>query len=171
MTLAEIRAIIAVTPKGANIWAIWERPVKLRVAYKGMPLTKRTKMLVRIAVDYDRKDDVIEGRANGDLPAENAGLKGVTWIDFPTILQAVKTGKYQLRLEVGTFNNAKTVVQYFLDGQEVKKEDYEHTMLANETAKREDFAGTFNIDIDNIRQIHRHVVETEGEAEGEAQAV
>jgi hypothetical protein len=171
MNLAGIRSIIAETPKGANIWAIWERPVKLRVAYKGLPLTKRTKMLVRIAVDYDNKASVIEGRAIGDLPAENAGLNGMVWVDFPTILQAVKTGKYQLRLEVGTFKNAETVVKYFLDGQEVEKADYEHTMLASETTERKDFAGTFNIDINNIREIHYHVVETEEEAEAQGETV
>jgi len=128
-------------------------------------LTKRTKMLCRIGVAYDNKAAVIEGRDNGDLPAENAGLNGFEWEQYPTILKAIKTGLLYIRLEKGTFKNVQTVVQYFLDGQEVKKADYEHTMLASETTEREDFAGTFNCKIETIRYIQDFKAETVEEAE------
>ena len=65
--------------KGACLWVEWTRPVALRAAYKGMPLTKSTRMLCRLAVDYDKKEETIRGRENGSLPAVNAGLKGFIW--------------------------------------------------------------------------------------------
>jgi hypothetical protein len=168
MTEQEIKAAIEATPKGANIMVEWERPVKVRAAYKGLPLTKRTKMLCRIGVAYDNKASVIEGRDNGDLPAENAGLKGFEWEQYPTLLRAEKTGLLYIRLEAGTFKNVQTIVQYFLDGQEVKKADYEHTMLSNETQTREDFAGTFNCKVETIRYIQDFKAEAVEEAEAEA---
>jgi hypothetical protein len=166
MTLEQLRAVISAVPKGANIVVEWERPVKLRKAYATMPMTKHSKMLCRIGVDYDHKQPTKDGRADGSLPAENAGLNGMTWVDFPTILQSNKTGKYYLRLEAGTFGNVKTETEFRLDGQPVEKADWAHTMLASESTPSKRF-GTFNIGAETILRIHNHEVENENEGEAE----
>ena len=158
--------------KGACLWVEWTRPVALRAAYKGMPLTKSTRMLCRLAVDYDNKEETIRGRENGSLPAVNAGLKGFIWNVAPTILESVKTGKLYLRLEAAVFKNAKTTVEFKIDGQVVEKADYAHAMLGKETKKGERSA-TFNVACDAITRIHNETCEpiAEDEAEGEAEAV
>jgi hypothetical protein len=162
MTNDQIKAAIGACPKGANVIVEWERPVSLRAAYDGMPLTKRTKMLCRLGVAYDHKETTKEGRANGDLPAENAGLKGFEWQEYPILLRAVKTGLLYIRLEMGTFKNVKTVTKFLLDGQEVAKDDYIHAMLSSETAPRK-FSGTFNCKVESITRIHEYREETEAE--------
>jgi hypothetical protein len=158
--------------KGACVWVEWTRPVYLRAAYKGLPLTKSTRMLCRLAVDYDKKQDTIRGREDGSLPAVNAGLKGFIWNEAPTILESVKTGKLYLRLEAAVFKNARTTVEFKLDGQVVEKADYAHAMLGKETTKRERSA-TFNVSCEQITRVHAETCEliAEDEAEGEAEAV
>jgi len=169
MTNDQIKTAIAACPKGANIIVEWERPVKLRAAYKGMPLTKHSKMLCRVGVAYDNKAATQVGRASGDLPAENAGLRGFEWESYPTLLRAVKTGLLYIRLEAGTFKNVKTETKFLLDGQEVAKADYAHAMLASET-KSSEFKGTFNCKVESILRIHEYNDETEtNEAEGETE--
>ena len=154
MTEQEIKQAIEETTKGANIYLEWERPVKLRKAYKGLPFTKWTKMLCRIGVNYDNKKTTQEGRENGDLPAENAGLRGFEWEQFPTILRSIKTEKLYLRLEGGTFKTS-TKREYRLDGQVVEFEQYKEMMLASEY-KPKPPSPTFNVGFDAIQSIHTY---------------
>jgi hypothetical protein len=91
------------------------------------------------------------------------------WVQYPTILKSTKTGKFYLRLEVGTFKNVKTKTQFLLDGQEVAKSDYEHCMLGSETKKSERF-GTFNVGAENILKVHEFVCEVKVEDEDEDEA-
>jgi len=167
MTIEDIKAAIKATPKGANIIVEWTRPVKLRKAYKGMPLTVSKSMLCRLGVQYDNTAATKQGRDDGSLPATNAGLKGVEWIQFPILLKAVKSQKIQLRLQAGTFNSFKTENVYKLDNQTVEKADWEHTMLASETKKRA-APTAFNIGIEAITRIHTHSIPEEIEVEAAA---
>ena len=156
MTEQEIIQAIQETTFGANIWVQWERPVKLKKEYKGMPLTKKTKMLCRIGVQYDNIKQVKLGRMTGELPPKNAGLKGFVWTQYPILLKSRKTGEIYIRLESGTFS-AKTNVQFLLDGQEVKKEDWEHTMLSSEKKTKKEGHKTFNCKISTIQRLHETV--------------
>lgn len=170
MTNEELKQALDGTQNGANYIASWERPCKLRKAFGTMPLTKRTVMLVRVGVQYDAIKVVQEGREDGTLPAENAGLKGWEWINYPLTIKNLRNGKPYLRMESGTFN-VKAEVKYFLDGQEIAFEDYKHTMLASEYPKPKKDHLTFNVPVDAILSIHKYVAAKneveEGEAEGE----
>ena len=163
MTKTEILQAIAAAPKGANIMVDWERPLKMRKAYKNMPMTKFTSMLCRIAVDYDNTKPTIEGRANGSLPAVNAGLNGMQWETFPTLLKSIKSGKLHIRLQTGTFKNVETKKEYRLNGQKIEKEDYAHAMCKE--PKSNGKFGPFNVPIENIIRIHKYVGEAVEEAE------
>jgi hypothetical protein len=166
MTEAELRAAIGACPKGANVYVEWERPVKLRTAYKGMPMTKFTRMLCRLGCDYDKIKETQDKRESGELPAQNAGLRGMEWDTFPTILKSIKTGALYLRLESGTFN-VKAEREYRLDGQVVEFEAHKHQMLASEYPKPKDGHLTFNVNASQIKTIHNYEVATETETETE----
>jgi len=154
MKIEQFNEALKVIPNGANIMVEWERPVKVKKAYTGLPLTKRTLMLCRIAVKYDNILEVKHGRVDGSLPAENAGLKGYEWVNYPTTLRHLKSGTLAVRLESGTFDNVKTVTQYFLNGQEVPKENYEHTMIASEKRPPKEGHLTFNVRVEYLRKLH-----------------
>lgn len=66
------------------------REVKTR---KGTPIRifKIVETRYRAGVDYDRREVVKDARANGDLPAVNAGLSGREWVEFPWFLTDTKT--------------------------------------------------------------------------------
>ena len=97
MTEDFAKALITSVPKGANVHAQWERPMKVRAAYKGIPLTKKTTMVVRL-VEYDSKEAVKQARMNGTLPAENAGVLGMEWVQYPYLLRGIKSGKLLIRI-------------------------------------------------------------------------
>jgi len=160
-----IKNAIATCPKGANVYVAWERPVKLRVAYKGLPLFKRTKMLLRLGVPYDSMEEVEQGRADGTLPAENQGLKGKEWVNFPTLKRSLKTGKLLLSVKIAkVFGKAVTKAETIFVMREagietvVEKADYVHAMLASETSKR-DMPKTFDLTADTVLSIHNSVTE------------
>lgn len=156
MTDEQIKQVIKETPKGANIWVEWERSVKFKKAYDGLPMTKRTRMLCRIGINYDNKAEVKDGRANGELPAQNAGLRGFEWDTFPTLLKATKTGLLYIRLESGTFCAPTTTEFRLATGEVVVKADYEHAMLASEKRPAKEGDLTFNCKAETILRIHRH---------------
>ena len=174
MTEAEIIEALNACPKGANVKLAFERPAKLRAAYKGMPLFKRSLMTIRVGVPHDKRKDVVEARANGDLPAENAGLLGVNWIMAPFLLRADKTGKVQLRVEPSINAKEHPKSEYFIReaGIEtpINKDEYKHIMLGSEytISKRE---GCFNLGIEGISRLHDYyAAEVEAETEAEAEA-
>jgi hypothetical protein len=172
MTEQELNETLANAPKGANLWVTWERPVKLKKAYQNMPFTKKTTMLCRIGVAYDNKKQTQEGRENGELPAQNAGLNGFEWVEFPMTLRNLRNEKLYLRLESGTFK-AKTTKEYFIDGQLVDFENWQHAVLASEKPKPREGQLTFNVCAENILaiQVASAKKQAEAENEGEAEAI
>lgn len=168
MTQEEIQQAIASTQAGANVWLEWERPCKLRKAYGTMPLTKKTRMLCRIGVRYDNIGEVQQGRQDGSLPAENAGLKGFEWDQYPFLLKHNRNGKLYLRCESATFKS-KTTKAYYLDGQEVEFEDYKHCMLASEMPKEKTGHLTFNVCIEFLLAVHKSNEPAEAVEEAQAE--
>jgi len=166
MTDEQIREAIAVAPKGANIKGVWERPMHLRKQYRGIPLTKRTDAVVRL-ISYDHKQVVIEKRENGELPAENAGLRGMEWVWHPYLLQSIKTGKEYIRLERGTNKDAKPKVVYLLDGQKQTEEQIAHMVLASELKSSK--SDTFNVSVESMIQLGHYNVIDENEEMGDVE--
>jgi len=167
MTDQEIKQAIATCPKGANVYVAWERPVKLRKAFKGLPLFKRTTMLLRLGVEYDHMDEVEQGRADGSLPAENAGQLGKEWVQYPTLKRSLKSGKLLLSVKLAkVFGKAVKAAEttYIVREAgietEVKKADYEHMMLASEFNSGE-MPPTFDLTVENVLRVHEAVTEDE----------
>jgi hypothetical protein len=117
---------------GQNVRAAWVRPMKVR---KGaQPLFKETHAIVRCGIAYDNRAIVIEGRENGDLPAENAGLSGKEWVEFPFLLRSVKSGELSIRLTPNSFGIIPKV-RYLTPDGEVTKEIAVAACLASEFPK------------------------------------
>ena len=168
MTEAMIREAIASCAKGANVKLVMERPAKLRAKYKGLPMFKRSTMTIRVGVENDNRKDVIEARANGDRPAENQGLKGFEWVEAPTLLRAIKTGKLYLRVEPSINAKERPKSEYLIRTGDIEtiidKEANRHQMLASEftVAPRD---ACFNIGIDNVLSLNGIGIEVEAEVE------
>jgi hypothetical protein len=154
MTYAEIETAIANITNGANIKIETERPCHLYKKYEGMPVTKKSSYTARIGVDYDRQEPVIEARESGELPAENQGLKGMEWKQFPFLLKSTKNERYFLRVTGSSFRHpAKSA--YYVDGREVKREDIAHMLTARENPREAKPGAVWNVGIETVTRLHR----------------
>lgn len=132
---------------GIMVSAVWERACKVR---KGadVQITKRVAAhSLQFAAAYNNRAQVQAMRSNGELPAENQGLKGFRWEVFPRILKAEKTGKLYARLNVTQATRFATI--YTLNGKRVAKEDVAPYLLASEISKGEKPL-VLNVGIDNF---------------------
>lgn len=136
--------------KGANCSATWIRPLK---TLKGITsnVHKLTVAVVRGWVDYDNLASVQEGRANGDLPAENAGLPWGEWVEFP--VHIAHKGMDYLRLYPASGLNFIPKTTYFVDGKEVSKEEARAICLASEFRVDGEVPTCFTIKADSLVSI------------------
>ena len=82
------------TLKGQNVRVKWVRPVKVK---KGQTVYfKETSGKFAAGIDYENMVKVQQGRDNGELPSENAGLPWGHWMDFPYLIG--HKGKTYVRL-------------------------------------------------------------------------
>ena len=106
---------------------------------------------VRIGAQYDAMQAVKEARADGTLPAENQGLNGLQWVQYPVILQSIKSGTEMLRIETAKNSTFKT--QYYIANgeelQEVTKEQIQDYLYASEKSNGE-MPTVLNIKLENI---------------------
>ena len=149
MKYEEIKKVIDNTGKGTIHTMVYSKELKTR---KGVTakVSKKTTVQVRMGVDYDHLASTIEGRANGTLPPENAGINSsLTWVDKGrNFLINSKTGEVMLRVASANGNPTKTV--YYKDGVPVDKAEIEPLCLKSETASRNKAVSVFNIKIDKI---------------------
>lgn len=101
---------------------------------------------IRIGAGYDNLKSTIEGRENGTLPAENAGLNGMQWIKYPVLLQG-KSSQY-IRLE--TSKNTIFETAYYKNGNLVDKKDIENLLFSSEKKSSGEIPTVLNIKVDNI---------------------
>lgn len=123
--------IVPSLKKGAFHLIVGRRPMKLKKGVEGN-FEKETHFNCRLGVIYDNLASTKEGRENGSLPAENAGLKGFDWSIAPYTLTATKSGKKYLRCYPTHNDNLKTVMKFFKNGVEVTKEEVEPFVLSGE---------------------------------------
>lgn len=120
--------------KGEFTRLVYERPLKFRAAFKESDGVKHTEITCRIGINYDAMKSVKEKRESGELPIENAGLSGVSWI-VPNLL--LKNAKNELLLRVYLHPNCYKKSTYFLNGIETDKEDLRDMCLASEFSDNE----------------------------------
>jgi hypothetical protein len=127
-------------PQLLDVLREWHKGSFLRLEYrkvlkmkKGKPqLYKRVLRTAKPGVAYDNIGVVKEGRQDGTLPAENAGLNGVEWVDYPYCLRN-KAGEIQYRF---TLTGTKVL--------ETRYEDAEGNAISKETAQEDCYSSEFN---------------------------
>lgn len=123
---------------------------------KGSPeIIKTTKVLnVRIGCSYDALKSTQEKKGvetTVEARALNTGLRGMEWIQYPTILKSVKTDKHYIRLE--TAKNTKFNTTYKVNGVEVDKAEIEQYLQSSEK-KGGEMPTVMNIGVEDINYIH-----------------
>lgn len=129
----------------------WQRPVKVRAAYRGVNLVKHSVgTSLRIGCNYDELASTKQGRADGSKPQVNAGLIGRKWLIRNVLLESERTGRQLLRLSLA--QNSKFKSEYLLDGKPVSKEEIAHMVLKSELTSNHE-QNVFDIDLANITEI------------------
>lgn len=149
MNIEVIKEVIK-NRKGQNLSAVITKSLKTKKAHAGNKVEKITKLVVRGGVEYDNMKVVKEGRENGDLPSENAGLPWGEWAEFP--LHITHKGTDYARFYPASGIKFVPQVQYFLNGLEVEKSVIEPLVLASELPSPKDEEPLcFTIKAENVR--------------------
>lgn len=131
------------------------RPLKMLKSAKeqGVIGTKISHFQARAGVNYENIKGIDSLRRNGDLPAQNSGLKGQEYLLFPYILKTQsEIPKYLFRFT--KFNSTfDTKAQFFINSKEVKKEDLKEYCLAEEYSDKKSDSPVFSISIDAIEEV------------------
>jgi hypothetical protein len=136
------------TRKGQIVTVKTTRPVKVR---KGMPaINKTSEFQCRVGVNYDNIATVKEGRTDGTLPAENAGLPWGEWEIFPYVI--AHKGERYVRCTLLQNNFHRAPVFTLEDGSVIAKEDVIPMALASEFKEGNDNA-VFNIKLSSILDV------------------
>ena len=134
--------------KGQIVTVTTTRPVKMR---KGQPeVTKTSQFQCRVGVNYDNIASVKEGRANGELPAENAGLPWGEWLEFPYTIG--HKGETYVRCTMLNNGFRRAPVFALADGTEVDKDTVRQGALASEFREGDDNA-VFNIKVGSLVEV------------------
>ena len=119
---------------GAFVKVSWESDVAVAAAHKAHKVRKAVTAVVRSGITYDNVGDVIAGRDDGTLPAENAGLPWGEWITYP--LHVAHKGTDYVRLYPA--KGGKVTATYTIDGREATREEVLAMMTPSARAKAED---------------------------------
>jgi len=137
MNIQTIKPLI-LSNKGSNLSAVIQKDLKLRKEYKGKhKVTKVTRLVIRGGIAYDNIGVVQEGRENGTLPAENAGLPWGEWADESGV-HITHKGEDYVRMYPASGIDFPTKVDYFLDGIQTTKSEVQIMCLASEMPKPDD---------------------------------
>lgn len=144
---------IALSKKGQFTSLEYTKACKVK---KGSPeIIKTTKVLnARMGCSYDALKSTQEAKGvNNKAEAEklNTGLRGMEWINYPTVLKSIKTDKHYIRLE--TTKNTKFNTVYKINGVEVDKADIEQYLQSSEK-KGGEMPTVMNIGVEDINYIH-----------------
>lgn len=138
--------------KGQNLSAVIGKSLKTKKAHAGNKVEKVTKLVIRGGVEYDNMGVVQEGREDGSLPSENAGLPWGEWAEYP--LHITHKGTDYARFYPASGIKFAPHVQYLLNGVEVDKSVIEPLVLASELPKPKDEEPLcFTIKAENVRDI------------------
>jgi hypothetical protein len=149
VNIADITNILS-TRKGANLSAIIGKELKTR---KGITdcVEKLTSIVIRGGIDYDNQALVKEGREDGSLPEENAGLPWGQWVNFPYHIEHKGTDYVRFYSASGLPFIPKT--EYFLNGEMVDKATIQPLCLASEFPNRQDAPLAMTIKAENVKAI------------------
>lgn len=169
MKKPEIVEIMTGIHKGANVVVEWKRFGKLKKTFSDLEgrIYKVVRMVGRIGIEYDHINDVQEKRENGELPIDNAGLRGEqVWEIYPYLILNPKNEKRYLRIYNGTGNSSITA-QWFLDDKPIDKETLKgmEILLKSETKDKELEGDCIQVGIENIFRLGKIKTEVDQETE------
>ena len=110
---------------------------------------------VRIGAQYDALQSTKDAKGvktTAEAHNLNSGLKGMSWVSYPTILKSDKTNKEYVRIE--TNKNSKFDTHYFKNGVEVNKSEIADSLLASEKNHSGEMPTVMNIGLDTIQELH-----------------
>ena len=151
MDIEKVKTLI-MGKKGSNLSAVIRKDLKTKMAHKGSKVSKITRLVIRGGISYDNMAVVQEGREDGTLPAQNAGLPWGQWAD-DTGIHITHKGTEYARMYPASGIAFTPKVQYFLDGVEVDKSQVESICLASEFPKHDEEPLCFTIKAENIVEI------------------
>jgi hypothetical protein len=135
--------------KGQIVTVKTIRAVKMR---KGQPaVNKASEFQCRVGVTYDNIQAVQDGRADGTLPAENAGLPWGEWIEFPYTIG--HKGETYVRCTLLKNNFRRAPVFTLVDGTEIARADVMPLALASEFKEKDEDSVVFNIKLSSILDV------------------
>lgn len=124
------------------------RPLKVK---KGKAeILKDSTFTCRVGVNYDNITAVKEGREDGSLPAENAGLPWGEWLVFPYVI--AHKGCHYFRCTSVHNDNAIPRVIYTRNGVEITKDEAKADALASEFYEKE--GEVFTVKVESITEIN-----------------
>jgi hypothetical protein len=149
MNIVDIKNILS-TRKGSNLSAIFGKELKTR---KGVTdcVEKVTSIVVRGGIEYDNQKVVIEGREDGTLPSENAGLPWGQWAEYPFHIEHKGTDYVRFYSASGIAFEPK--VEYYLNGELVDKATIQPLCLASEFPNRQDAPLAMTVKAENVKAI------------------
>lgn len=134
--------------KGQIVTVKTQRPVKMK---KGQAeVFKASEFQCRVGVNYDNIAAVKEGRANGELPAENAGLPWGEWLEFPYTIG--HKGETYVRCTLLNNGFRRAPVFTLADGTVVDRETVKAGALASEFRDGDDSV-VFNIKVSSLVEV------------------
>lgn len=139
--------------KGQFMTVGFKRPAKVKK--NSPPLWKVWKGVVRPGCNYDNLGVVQEGRENGTLPGENAGLPYGVWHTFPYVIE--HNGEFHYRW---TLTGGKTLTSYYVDekGEIIPTEKAKELCLASEFPVNRGPVTVMNTKETNLVEIDGEVV-------------
>jgi hypothetical protein len=150
----EIKQIVdtlkAECPKGSNLSAIFGKQLKTRKGVDSI-VEKVTRIVVSSGKTYDNQALVKEGREDGSLPAENAGLPWGQWVEFPYHITHKDTDYVRFYSASGVAFDPK--VEYYLDGVLTDKATIQPLCLASEFPNRQDAPLAMTVKCENVKAI------------------
>lgn len=149
MKIADITNLLF-TRKGQNLSAIIGKELKTR---KGVTdcVEKVTSIVIRAGIDYDNQALVKEGREDGSLPSENAGLPWGQWVNFPFHIEHKGTDYVRFYSASGLAFEPK--VEYYLNGVLSDKLTIQPLCLASEFPNRQDAPLAMTVKAENVKAI------------------
>jgi hypothetical protein len=125
------------------------RPIKVR---KGKAeILKDSTFTCRVGVNYDNIAAVKEGREDGTLPSENAGLPWGEWLVFPYVI--AHKGCHYFRCTTVHNEHAIPKVRFLRNGVEISKDEAKADALASEFYDKDD-TEVFTVKVESITEIN-----------------
>jgi hypothetical protein len=147
------------TRKGVNIRLSWRRDCKVKKTCADS-IEKATVAVGRIGINYDNMASVKEKRENGDLPEESQPIwhgKG-EWLIFPYLIRHTVTNELYLRIYHGTSKTAIPTVQFYKNGEPIRKGEIEDVLLASEKQDKSE-SDCFCVKLNDMTMIGKAGVE------------